>query len=75
MTSHASGERMIVPCQGGPNWMGWLRVDEPLPLEVPYGTGTYVLECGTAGTAAGAAPAGDRHAGCIEHRYVFVDDT
>jgi hypothetical protein len=35
----------LVPCSGGPNGVGWLRVDLPIPLEVDRGgDGIYVLD-------------------------------
>ena len=34
----------LVPSDGGPNWMGWLRVTSPAPLEVPCEGGVYVLD-------------------------------
>lgn len=34
----------LVPCDGGPNWMGWFRVPSPAPLELPCDGGVYVLD-------------------------------
>lgn len=34
----------LIPCEGGPN-PGWIRVEDPLPLEVDRGgPGIYVLD-------------------------------
>ena len=74
MIAHGAGSQHIVPCRGGPSWMGWLRVPEPLPLEVPYDGGIYVLVCGplVRGAVAAGAGGGDAHARCSEHWYEFV---
>ena len=38
------GGQTLVPCEGGPN-PGWIRVDDPPPLEVDRGgPGLYVLD-------------------------------
>lgn len=63
----ATGVGHIVPCRGGPSWMGWLRVDDPLPLEVRHTGGTYVLECDPSDQA------GD-HRACRDHWYVWLPD-
>ena len=59
--------------------MGWLRVPEPLPLEVPSDGGLYVLVCGPpiGGAVAAVAGASDvgAHARCSDHWYEFVADT
>jgi hypothetical protein len=47
--------------------MGWLRVDDPLPLEVRHTGGTYVLECDPSDQA------GD-HRACRDHWYVWLPD-
>ena len=58
--------------------MGWLRVPEPLPLEVPYDGGLYVLVCGPpVDDATGSAPGGvdgGAHGRCGDHWYEFVAD-
>ena len=78
VSAPGAGSQHIVACRGGPNWMGWLRVPDPLPLEVPYDGGLYVLVCGPPVGAAVAGPPGDvaagPHARCSEHWYEFVDD-
>ena len=77
MSEAGSASAHIVACRGGPNWMGWLRVADPLPLEVPYDGGLYVLVCGPPldeGAAAGGEHVG-AHARCSDHWYEFVADT
>lgn len=48
----------IISSEGGPNWMGWFRVDDPPPLELACPGGVYVLEEAADGTS----------------RYVFIPD-
>jgi hypothetical protein len=48
----------IIPSEGGPNWMGWFRVDDPPPLELAADGGLYVLDEGLDGS----------------RRYLFVAD-
>ena len=57
--------------------MGWLRVRDPLPLEVPYDGGLDVLLGGPPVGDAAAEADGDAgaHACCQEHRYELVDDS
>ena len=38
---------LLVPSDGGPNWMGWFRVPRPAPLELPCRGGAYVLDDAT----------------------------
>lgn len=67
----------MVPCLGGPSRTGWLRVDEPAPLEVARPGGVYVLECGVPSGGRGTADGpegGGGHRSCGDHRYVFVAD-
>ncbi len=73
MTGQAP-QSLLVPSAGGPNWMGWFRVEEPVPLELPCRGGTYVLECGPADGAPQGEGWSGEHARCGGHRYVFVDD-
>jgi hypothetical protein len=57
--------------------MGWLRVPDSLPLEVPSDGGLYVLVCAPpvgGAVAAGASDVG-AHARCRDHWYEFVADT
>ena len=49
----------LVPSEGGPHEIGWLRVPQPLPLEVDRGDeGFYVLD----------------DTGPDQPRYVYVTD-